>query len=56
MKAKPTDKNIEDIFIDTAKECFLELFKKDPSCPRYNSNIAINAACTFIEELKQKIK
>lgn len=48
--------NWDNIFLDMAQRCFLELFKKDPSSPMHISKIAINNAYVFTEQLKEKLR
>ena len=44
------------LFLEVAKNCFIELYKRDPSNPMHISKIAINNTSVFVEQLKEKLR
>lgn len=53
---KVSDSVWDNLFLDVAKNCFIELYKRDPSSPMYTSKAAINVANVFVEQLKEKLR
>lgn len=53
---KVSDSVWDNLFLDVAKNCFIELYKRDPSSPMHTSKIAINNTYVFVEQLKEKLR
>ena len=46
----------DNLFLDVAKNCFIELYKRDPSSPMHISKVAINVTNIFVEQLKENLR